>query len=116
MARNHSLSISIYQRHIRLFRYLNDAWIFVQLMRPELARRGAELRASQNKKKKKYPVPKRDRSVTSGRRDQEIGDVFVSQYERGIFETHIISIVSRVETFIQECMLLGLHPVPKTPS
>jgi hypothetical protein len=36
MSRNHSVSIAIYNRHIRLFRYLNDAWIFTMLMRPGL--------------------------------------------------------------------------------
>jgi hypothetical protein len=111
--RTHPVSIGVYKRHIRLFRYLNDAWIFTELMRPELKRRADELRNSKSKLKRKYPVPKRDKSVTSMRRDSDVGQVFQAQYERGIFETHIISIVSRVEAFIQECLIIAIRDQPR---
>ena len=113
MARNHTVSIEIYQRHIRLFRFLNDVWIFSQLLRPELKKRGDELLKSTSKAKKRYPVPKRDRSVKSGRRDFDVGQVFKAQYERGLFETNIISIVSRVEAFVQECLVIAINDQPR---
>jgi hypothetical protein len=112
MAREHPISNEVYKRHIRLFRYLNDVWIFTELMRPELKRRGEELRASKSKSKKRYPVPKRDRTVTSRRRDSDVGQIFIAQYERGIFETNIVSIVSRVEAFVQECMAVAVFNQP----
>jgi hypothetical protein len=34
MARNSAVSKAIYTRHIRLYRLLNDAWIFTELLRP----------------------------------------------------------------------------------
>jgi hypothetical protein len=92
---------------------LNDAWIFTELMRPELKRRARELLNSKSKAKKKYPVPKRDKTVTSMRRDSDVGQVFRAQYERGIFETNIVSIVSRVEAFIQECVVVAIRDQPK---
>lgn len=113
MARNHPVSIQIYKRHIRLFRYLNDAWIFTKLMRPELKRRGDELCNNRSKEKKRYPVPKRDRAVKSKRRDSDVGQVFIAQYERGMFDTNIISIVSRLEAFIQECLVIAILDQPK---
>jgi hypothetical protein len=113
MSRNHPVSIAIYKRHIRLFRYLNDAWIFTKLMRPELKQRAAKLLASKSKAKKSYPVPKGDRTVASKRRDSDIGEIFKAQYERGIFETNIVSIVSRVEAFIQDCIFIAIQDQPK---
>jgi hypothetical protein len=113
MARNHTVSIEIYNRHIRLFRYLNDVWIFSQLMRPELKRRGDELLNSRSQAKKPYRVLKRDRSVKSSRRDSDVGQVFIAQYERGLFDTNITSIVSRVEAFIQECLAIAISDQPR---
>jgi hypothetical protein len=113
MARKHPVSTAIYRRHIRLFRYLNDAWIFTTLLRPELETRGKALRESKSKAKKPYPVPKRDRTVSSKRRDSDVGDIFIAQYHRGIFDTNIVSIVSRVESFIQECITIAILNQPK---
>lgn len=113
MTRSHTISIQIYRKHINLFRYLNDIWIFTQLTRPELKRRGEELQCSVSKAKKKYPVPKRDRAVVSKRRDSDVGKIFVSQYERGVFESNIISIVSRIEAFIQDCLAITIADQPE---
>jgi hypothetical protein len=113
MARTHPVSIAIYKKHIALYRYLNDAWIFTKLVRPQLKDRAKELLSSKSKAKKRYPVPKRDRTVTSRRRDADVGLVFQAQFERGIFETNIISIVSRVEAFIQECMFIAICDQPR---
>src|SRR5687768_1808764 len=98
--RKHPVSVAIYKRHIRLYRYLNDAWIFVSLLRPELDGRAKKLLASKVRKDRKYPVPKRNQNVTSRRNDSEIGQIFRAQHDRGIFETTIVSVVSRVEAFI----------------
>ena len=112
MARNSAVSKAIYRRHIRLYRYLNDAWIFTALLRPELKNRGDKLRASKSKAKKPYPVPKRKGTVTSRRRDEDIGLIFYAQHERGVFETNIVSMVSRLEAFIQECIAIAASAFP----
>jgi hypothetical protein len=113
VARTHPVSVAVYWRHIQLYRYLNDAWIFTSLIRPELADRANALRASKSKAKKPYRVPKRDITVKSKRTDADVGQIFRAQFERGIFETQIISIVSRVEAFIQDCMFIAILDQPR---
>jgi hypothetical protein len=113
MARNSPVSIKIYRRHIQLYRYLNDAWTFTQLVRPLLKERADTLRASRSKIKRRYPVPKKGKLVDSMRRDEDIGQVFWAQYERGVFETNIVNIVSRVEAFIQECLIIAVLQFPE---
>lgn len=106
MARNSEVSKAIYTRHIRLYRLLNDAWIFTELLRPDLKKRAEILRNSKSKAKKPYQVPKRDGTVVSRRRDEDIGLIFHAQHERGIFETNIVSLVSRTEAFIQDSLVI----------
>ncbi len=113
MTRTHPVSQRIYRSHIRHFRFLNDLWIFTQLVRPQFKARGEELRASKSKAKKRYPVPKRSRVTISRRTDADVGQVFIAQYERGVFETNIISIVSRTEAFVQECLLIAISANPE---
>jgi hypothetical protein len=104
MARESSVSKEIYTRHIRLTRYLNDAWIFTELLRPELDARARDLRASRSRVKRPYPVPKGKLTITSNRRDEDVGNLFAAQHQRGVFETNIVSMVSRTEAFIQEAI------------
>jgi hypothetical protein len=113
VARTHPVSIAIYKHHIQLYRYLNDAWIFTNLLRPELEERANALRASKSKAKNPYRVPKRDSTVKSRRTDADVGQIFRAQFERGIFETQIISIVSRVEAFIQDSMFIAIRDQPR---
>jgi hypothetical protein len=113
VTRKNEVSIAIYQRHIQLYRFLNDAWIFTELMRPALDARARELIASASKQKRSYPVPKRDRSVTSKRFDRDVGAIFKAQHDRGVFETNVISIVSRAEAFVQECLFIAIDAQPR---
>ena len=113
MARKNPISKSIYRRHIKLYRYLNDTWIFCNLIRPELEKRALEFAASASKAKKRYPVPKKNKTIYSRRKDSDISKIYRSQYERGIFETNIVSIVSRVEAYIQECLIIVIRTYPK---
>lgn len=113
MARESDVSKGIYRRHIRLFRLLNDLWIFTELLRPELDQRAKKLRASKSKAKKPYKVPKGSFTVDSKRRDEDIGLIFMAQYERGIFETNIVSMVSRTEAFLQDAVSIVACAYPK---
>jgi hypothetical protein len=83
----------------RLFRYLNDNWIFTKLMRPHLLEEAGMLLDSTERKKTNYPVPRQGRAVFSVRSDYEIGQLFQAQFDRGVFEANIVNIVSRVEAF-----------------
>jgi hypothetical protein len=113
MARNSAVSKAIYTRHIRLLRLLNDAWIFTELLRPDLQERAKTLRASKSKVKRSYVVPKRSGIVVSKRRDEDIGLVFYAQHERGIFETNIVSLVSRAEAFLQDSIAIVASAYPQ---
>src|ERR1700743_2422192 len=113
MTREHPVSIAIYKRHLRLYHYLNDAWIIVEQTAPELEQRARALRASKSKVRKPYKTPKKDGWATNKRRDEEIGDVYMAQAKRGIFENNIVFIVSRVEAFIQECLTIAIKDKPK---
>jgi hypothetical protein len=113
MARNNQVSQKIYRRHIRLYRYLNDAWIFADLLSPHLKLRAKELRASGFKGKKRYSVPKENRTIESRRTDADIGQLYQAQLERGIFETNIVNIVSRTEAFLLECLNIAIAEYPK---
>lgn len=113
MARESEVTKAIYRRHLNLIRYLNDAWIFTDLLRPELKERARKLRASKSKAKKPYVVPKRGSSVVSKRRDEDIGHVFMAQHDRGIFETHIVSMVSRTEAYLQDAVSIVACAYPK---
>jgi hypothetical protein len=113
MTRQSEVSIKIYRRHLALFRYLNDIWIFITLLRPHLKERAIELRNSKRKAKYRYETPKRGRRVESRRKDEDIGEVYLAQFERGVFDTHIINIVSRTEAFIQECVSIAVRAHPE---
>lgn len=113
MVRKNPISKAIYNRHIKLYRYLNDTWILTQLMRPELKHRAETLAASTSKAKRRYPVPKKGKIVQSKRRDSDIAKIYCAQFKRGIFEINIVAMVSRVEAFIQECSVVVICHHPK---
>jgi hypothetical protein len=98
---------------MRLLRYLNDAWIFTDLLSPHLKEREKELRASTPTIRKTYPVPKENARVISSRTNAEIAQLYQTQFDRGIFETNIVSIVSRTEAFLLECLSIVIAQYPK---
>jgi len=106
VVRENDVSKEVYKRHIRLYRLINDAWIFTDLLGPDLKKRAEALRATKSPVKRSYRVPKNDMTVLSKRRDADIGTIFLAQYERGVFETNIVSLVSRTEAFIQDCLAI----------
>lgn len=113
MAGRSDIAKEIARRHQRLLRYLNDAWIFSDVLRPKLADTAKELRTSKNKAKKDYDVPKGDVTAVVHRRDDEIGQLFQVQHERGLFETNIVSMVSRFEAFIQDSLVSVVSVYPE---
>jgi len=113
VSRESAVSVAIYRRHLGLYRYINDSWIFTELLRPELEERANQLRSSKNKVKKPYPVPKGKSTTMSKRRDEDIGLVFNAQHQRGIFETNIISILSRAEAFLQDAISIVACAYPQ---
>ncbi len=113
MTRNSQVSKAIYRKHIALYRYINNAWIFSDLLAPGLQERAEELRSSTSKVKRGYKAPKKSGWTVSKRRDLDIGQLFQAQLERGTFETNIVSMVSRTEAFIQDCVAIAACAHPK---
>jgi len=106
MARNNKVSKAIYKKHLSLYRHINDAWIFSDLIDPYLRDSAKKLRSSKSNAKRFYKTPKKTGWVINKRRDEQIGQLFHAQSERGIFETNIISMISRTEAFIQDCVAI----------
>ena len=113
MSRNSQISKKIYQNHIRLYRTLNDAWILTQLTRQLYKSRSTKLRASKDPRKKGYRTPKKAGWTISRRRDADIGQMFFAEHERGMFESNIVSLVSRTEAFIQESVSITIREFPE---
>lgn len=113
MTRKNLVSKLIYRKHIDLYRYINNAWIFVDLLSPHLKERAETLKSSTSKAKKYYKAPKKTGWTVSKRRDYDVGQLFQAQSERGIFETSIVSMVSRTEAFIQDCVSVVACAHPK---
>ncbi len=112
VARTNPISIDVYRRHIQLYRFLNDTYIFVTLIRPGLKDQAEKFGSSASKAKKPYRVPKKGSFVTSKRRDADIHRLLATQHNRGLFESLISGIISRVEAFLVECLEIAVSAHP----
>lgn len=113
MAAKSVVSLEISRRRARLYRYLNDTWIYTETLSPLLGAQSAEMRHSKRKLKKAYRTPRRGEWLRSFRRDSDIGDLFRAQRDRGVYEANLVNIVSRVEAFIQECLTIAILVFPE---
>jgi hypothetical protein len=82
-------------------------------MLPTLDQKVAEFQNSKSTSQKRYLIPKRKKFVVSRRTDQEIAGLLSKQRERGIFEGLLISVVSRVEAHLQECVRVAINRYPE---
>ena len=90
MTRNERIVKAINDLEIRHNRFLNDTWIFVEDARPSLERKANELRRDTSQSRKKFDVPRDGRDATARRTKKQIGDIYLAQFERGVFESNII--------------------------
>jgi hypothetical protein len=108
-----SIAKRIYRRHLNLYRFLNDTFIFTLLMLPELQRKAEDYKRSKVTSERLYSVPKKGMRLGTHRTDQEISRLLQEQYERGVFESLLISVISRVEAHLQECVRIAHRRVSK---
>jgi hypothetical protein len=106
------ISIYVYRRHLQLYRFLNDTFIFVSLIRPSLKDQADKFGLSTSKAKKPYRVPKKNSFILSKRRDIDIHHLLLMQHDKGLFESLISSIISRVEAFLIECLEIAVSTHP----
>lgn len=89
--------------------YLSDVGIFVILVRPTMKERAEIFANSRGRRLFELPAPKMKGKAATIRTNADVGRLFEAYWERGIFETHIISMVSRFEVALQECMSLAIR-------
>lgn len=102
----------VYRKHIRFYRYLNDAYIFITLINPVVKEKAELLTNSNDKKKHHYDVPKKGATTLSRRTNQDVGAVLNAYYIRGIFESAIVSVVSRMESLLQDILFIVIRQYP----
>ncbi len=104
MARSSNVSKRIYRDHLALYRYINDASIFLEIVRPHLE---AEIRlfsSAPAKETTNFRVPKKGKKILSRRKNKDIINTIKFHADRGLFETFIVTMVSRMETHLQDCL------------
>lgn len=74
---------------------------------------GRALRREGAYKKVNVTLPGKQKLITVKRTGPELAQLFTSQRKRGLFETGIVTTVSRVEAFIQECMVIAVSAYPQ---
>jgi hypothetical protein len=104
MTRTSQISVAVYRRHIALYRYINDSFIFPTLIRGHLKELADDFGKRNPKAKRKFKVPKKGGPVLSARRNSELKDLLLFQRDCGLYQSIIVSIVSRVESFLVECL------------
>ena len=101
---------------VDLQRHLNDVWIITQLIRKQIAVEADALRNSDDEKKKRsflVPSAKQKKGIAvSSRLNVDFIELYDYQHSRGMFETNIISMVSRTEAFIQDCLAKDMIAYP----
>ena len=113
MARTSQISIAVYRRHIALYRYINNSYIFPTLIGRHLTELADEFGKRNPKAKKKFRVPKKGGPVLSARRNSELKDLLLFQKDCGLYQSLIVSIVSRVEAFLIECLKIVITEYPE---
>jgi hypothetical protein len=83
--------------------YISDLGIFIHLVRPVLKERADAIREGALPKSRRYVFPSGISRLTVTRRtNEEIARILSAYWRGGIFETHIVSMVSRFEAALQE--------------
>jgi hypothetical protein len=113
MARTSQVSVDVYRRHIALYRFINDSFIFPTLIRKHLGELADDFGRRNPKAKKKFKVPKKDGAVLSARRNSELKKLLLFQKDCGLYQSLIVSIVSRVEAFLIECLKIVITQYPE---
>jgi len=113
MTINSAISKKIYREHVKLYRHINDEYTFLSIIIPHLKKEAESFLAKPPKEKSTFRVVKKGKTVISRRKNIYITNMLQQRIDRGLFETVIISLVSRVETHLQECMRHVIDTYPE---
>jgi hypothetical protein len=95
-----------------LQRHLNDVWILTSRLRTHLEKEADKLRASGTEASYLIPSTRKKGIALTRRESVDLTKLYEAQHKRGIFETNLISVVSRTEAFIQDCLAVMLVEYP----
>ena len=99
-----SLSLRIASNQNGLVREVNDIHIFVNQSLPLLNEAKEPFEQSKNTKDRRYYVPSVKRTKFAKRTDHELRNIYERFTEHGLYETFIVSVVSKFEAFLFEVM------------
>jgi len=108
-----TLGRRIYRLHIQLTRKINDTHIFLQSSLPKLRELEQEFSTSTWKKDRRYSTPKLNKTSFSRRKDSEVAVIFKRFLERELYETLLVSTVSRFKAFLADVISKVLRDYPQ---
>lgn len=111
MARPLSLRIATKQNGI--VREVNDIHIFVNQALPLLEEAREPYENSSHKRDRRYYVPSVKRTKFAKRTDNELKNIYERFTEHGLYETFLVSVVSKFEAFLAEVMKEILREYPQ---
>lgn len=95
---------AIYKRHLAFVRDVNDVHIFVQQARPLLEEAKTTAGKSKERKDRRYYVPAVGKRKFAKRTDSELRTIYERFLESGLFETFLVSIVTRFESHLLDVL------------
>lgn len=113
MTHNSDISKLVYKDHLKLYRSINDALIFLNLTIPHISKEASKFERSLATTKRHYPVIKKGKKITSRRSDLNIAEILIYHSQRGMYENSLISLVSRMEKHLQDCVFHVAKFYPK---
>ena len=107
-----ALSLRIASKQNGIVREVNDIHIFVNQALPLLDDARTPYENSSHQKDRRYYVPSVKGSKFAERTDHELRKIYERFTEHGLYETFIVSVVSKFEAFIAEVMKEILRDYP----
>lgn len=96
-----------------LLKYLNDVYLFTQLLQPAIHEKSLSYKKN-GLVAKWWPVPGGDQQFAKVRRNgAQIHQFLEQQRKRGVYESLVVVIISRIEAFIVECVEVVILQYPE---
>ena len=96
------LALRIARRQNGIVREVNDIHIFVNQSLPLLDEAKRPFTKSKHKKDRRYYVPSIRRTKFAKRTDQELKDIYQRFTDHALYETFLVSVVSKFEAFLAD--------------
>ena len=101
---NPTFARRVYSLQNGIVRELNDAHIFLEQAQPLLIEAQAKYQNSKSKADRRYYVPSVGRTKFARRTDQELKAIYTHYISNGLFESFLVSSLSRFESFLGDVL------------